>query len=118
VHARREAALRPLVRAGQPHAGRRDAGRRSSWPGGTTQRRRRTAPCVARRGQTLRDELGPVVAQVLPWKRHAARRAPTFWPTGARGSNTDVPATAIVIPASASARRFSGATPPSTSIAT
>src|SRR5438046_6247159 len=44
---------------------------------------------------------------------HAARSARTFKATGARGSKTDVPATAIVMPASASARVFSGATPPS-----
>ena len=35
---------------------------------------------------------------------HAARSARTFKATGARGSNTDVPATAIVMLASASAR--------------
>src|SRR6266404_2871134 len=49
--------------------------------------------------------------QVRARTPHAARSTRTFAATGARGSKTDVPATAIVMPASASARMLSG--PPS-----
>src|SRR5947199_3064851 len=49
--------------------------------------------------------------QVRARTPHAARSTRTFAATGARGSKTDAPAPAIVMPASASARMFSG--PPS-----
>src|SRR5262249_31137021 len=49
---------------------------------------------------------------------HAARSKRTFAPTGFPPPKTDVPATAIVMPASASSRMFSATTPPSTSIST